>query len=90
MHVNHIGLRVEMIVPDMFEQHGAGDDLALMFHQKLQQFEFTRLKRNFNVTAKGAARQQINFQIRNPVAGLDCIGTDAAVEAFHPGQKFGK
>jgi hypothetical protein len=37
MHVDHVGLGVEMIIPDMFEEHGARHDLAGMPHQVLEQ-----------------------------------------------------
>src|SRR4051812_3265873 len=44
MHVDHVGLRVEVIVPDVLQQHGAGHDLTGMFHQIFEQPELTRLK----------------------------------------------
>src|ERR1700688_1730256 len=44
MHVDHVGLRIEMIVPDMFEQHRAGDNLAGVLHQIFEQAEFARLQ----------------------------------------------
>src|SRR5579872_3691604 len=33
VHIDHIGLRIEVIVPNMFEQHGARDHLAGVLHQ---------------------------------------------------------
>src|SRR3569623_326838 len=35
--VDHVGLRVEMVVPDVLEQHGAGHDLAGVLHQIFEQ-----------------------------------------------------
>ena len=79
MDVNYIGLRIEMIIPYMFQQHGASDHLARVFHQKLQQSELAGLQHNFNVTAKGAARQQVDFQIGYPIPCFSGIGTGAAM-----------
>src|ERR1700727_2528639 len=47
VHVDHIGLRIEVIVPDMFEQHGARDHLAGVLHEIFQQTEFARLQCDF-------------------------------------------
>ena len=47
VHVDDVGLRIEMIVPDVFEQHGAGHHLAGVAHQIFEQAEFARLQRNF-------------------------------------------
>src|SRR5689334_9943563 len=33
MHVDHVGLRVEMIVPDILQQHRPRDDVPRMAHQ---------------------------------------------------------
>src|SRR5579863_8992637 len=37
LHIDDVGLRIEMAVPHCFEQHGAGDDLALVAHQISEQ-----------------------------------------------------
>src|SRR5271165_74051 len=47
MHVDHVGLRIEMIIPHVLEQHGAGDYLARILHQIFQQPEFARLQNDF-------------------------------------------
>src|SRR5271156_1933286 len=33
VHVDDVGLRIEMVIPDVFEQHGAGDHLSGVLHQ---------------------------------------------------------
>ena len=45
MHVDDIGLRVEMIVPDVLQQHGARHHLAGVLHQIFEQAELARLQR---------------------------------------------
>jgi DNA-binding response OmpR family regulator len=37
MHVDHVRLRIEMIVPDIFEQHGSRHHLPRVFHQIFEQ-----------------------------------------------------
>src|SRR5690348_10452041 len=44
MGFDHAGLRIEMEIPDILEQHGAGDDPAFAAHQVFEQPEFLRLK----------------------------------------------
>jgi hypothetical protein len=44
VHVDHVGLRIEMIIPNVLQQHGAGHDLAGMPHQIFEQAEFARLQ----------------------------------------------
>src|SRR6185312_4049395 len=44
MHVDDVGLRVEVIVPDVFQQHGAGDDLAGVLHEIFEQPVLARLQ----------------------------------------------
>src|SRR5689334_3734417 len=44
MHVDHIGLRVEMVVPDILQQHRARDDVPRMPHQIFEQPELARLQ----------------------------------------------
>ena len=36
IHVNHIGESVKIDVPDVFGNHGAGDDRSGISHEKLQ------------------------------------------------------
>src|SRR3984957_9505001 len=47
VHVDHIGLRIEVIVPHVLEQHGARDHLAGVLHEIFQQTEFARLQCDF-------------------------------------------
>src|ERR1700693_488638 len=59
VHIDHIGLRIEMIVPHMFEQHGARDYLASVLHQILEQSEFARLQDDFLRPAHDFVRQPV-------------------------------
>ena len=44
-----------MVVPDVLEQHGAGDDLAGVLHEIFEQAEFARLQHDLLAAAR---RQQ--------------------------------
>src|SRR6202453_2922 len=66
VHVDHIGLRIEVIVPHMFEEHGARDHLAGVLHQKFEQPEFARLQDDFLGPARDFVRQPVEHQIRDP------------------------
>src|SRR6185437_1260621 len=65
MHVDDICLGVEMILPDAFEQHGAGHHLACVAHQMSEKPEFARLPVNGSHTAIGRAGQKIEFEFAN-------------------------
>src|SRR5690242_6160434 len=55
MHVDHVGLRVEMVVPDILQQHRARDDMARVAHQVFEQPELARLQLDcLAVTGDGA------------------------------------
>ena len=71
MHVNHIGLRVEMVLPDIFEKHRARHDLARVTHQILQQFEFPSLQLDRLPTARHPMRQKVDAQVCNSEDRLD-------------------
>src|SRR5436305_11323811 len=59
MDVDDVGLRVEMIVPDILEQHRAGDDVAGIAHQIFKQLEFARLERDRLAGAADGAGQEV-------------------------------
>ena len=74
MHVDHVGLRVEVIVPDAFQQHGARHHLAGMAHQVFEQPEFARLQVDRLPRALHLAAQQIELQVADAVAWSSCGG----------------
>ena len=54
MHVDDVGLRVEVIVPDILEQHRAGHHLTGVAHEEFEQAELAR--QEFDLLARRAAR----------------------------------
>ena len=62
VHVDHVGLRIEVIFPDAFEQHGAGDDLPGVAHQIFEQAELARLQVDGLAVTGGGAGEQVEFE----------------------------
>src|SRR5579872_6470277 len=60
VNVDHIGLRNRAVVPDVFKQHGAGDDLVRMPHEIFEQVEFPRQQRDEPVATPHAAVDEIH------------------------------
>ena len=90
MDVDDIGLGIEMIFPDIFQQHGAGDNLARMAHQIFQQPEFARLKLDGRAVALGGAREQIELQIAHRDFRLHRARIAPANERVQPRQQLGE
>src|SRR6185437_2251926 len=70
MYVDDVGLRIEMVIPDVLEKHGASHHLAGMLHQIFKQAEFTRLQRQFVLAACYPVRQAVELEIADTVGGL--------------------
>src|ERR1700722_18637964 len=91
MHVDHIGLRIEMIVPDVFEQHGARDHFAGVLHEIFEQPEFARLQDDFLPCPRHFMREPVEFEVAQAIEGLFArpLGM-AARQHFNARQQFGK
>src|SRR5712671_371972 len=68
--VDDIGRGIEMKVPDVLQQHGAGDDAAFVANQIRQELEFARKKRNRLAAPAGGPRHQVDDEIADPQDGL--------------------
>src|ERR1700720_4896931 len=67
--IDYIGLRIEMIVPDMPQQHRARDHMSGVAHQVFQQSELTRQHLDRLAAPPDAAGQEIEFKVRDPQPG---------------------
>src|SRR5258708_5040125 len=65
LHIDRVRLRIEMIIPDRFEEHGARDDLSLVTNQILEKPKLSRLQRDRLICPLGPPSSQIEFQIRD-------------------------
>ena len=43
MHLDHVGLRIEMIIPNMLKQHGPRHHLANVLYEMFEQAKLSRL-----------------------------------------------
>src|SRR6202044_22867 len=91
VHIDHIGLRIEVIVPHMLEQHGARDHLAGVLHEILQQPEFARLQDDFLGPTRDLVRQAVKREVGDPKHRLLRRAFRAAArQRLNPGQKLGE
>src|SRR4029079_9904441 len=76
MHINDVGLRIEMIIPDILEKHGASHDLSGMLHQIFEQPELARLQGQFLLATRYAVRETVEFEVAHTIGGV--LGRTAA------------
>ena len=63
MDVDHVGSRIEMIIPDLLEKHRARDDAPCISGKIFDQAEFARLQIDDSRSAPGAPLEEVNFEI---------------------------
>ncbi|EGE60822.1 transcriptional regulator [Rhizobium etli CNPAF512] len=88
MDVDDVRLRVEVVVPDIFEQHGAGHHLAGIFHQIFEQAEFARLQRNFLAAAAHLVGEPVEFEITDAIDDILFRRALAAAKHLDTRQQF--
>src|SRR5262249_18196373 len=86
--VDDVGGGIEMQVPDMLQQHRAGDDAAFVADQIFEQLEFARQQRNLPAATAGAAADQVDREIANAQDGLLDDSFAAAPERLQARQQF--
>ncbi len=69
MRFDHVRPRVEMVIPDIVEQHRAGDHLPGVAHEIFQQPEFPRLQRDLIARPLDDSLEQIEFEIGDCARG---------------------
>src|SRR5256885_9476468 len=70
MYVDDVGLRVEMVVPHIFQQHRPGYDMTGVAHQVFQELKLPRQEFDDLVAALHRAGQQIELEIGDAKPGL--------------------
>src|SRR5882757_10805143 len=63
MSLHDRGIRFEMNIPDVFQQHGARHRLLGVFHQVFEQPKLARQQLDGGAAANDGAREQVNFKI---------------------------
>src|SRR5271170_2455647 len=88
VHVDDVGLRIEMVVPDILQQHRPGDNLAGMAHEIFQQAEFARLKLQFLPGAAHLVRKPVELEIGNAVKRFLAAATAPARQHLDACKQF--
>jgi hypothetical protein len=88
--VDDVGLGVEVVFPDLLQQHGAGHRLAGVAHQEFQQLELARLEVDLLALAVHGAADQVHLQVADPQQGVDRAGLATAGQGLDPGDSSAK
>ena len=70
VHVDEIAARHEFVVPDLLEQHGAGEQLVFAAHHVFEQTKFPRQQLDGALAAPGRAPEEIEFQRTDAQDGI--------------------
>src|SRR5262249_54351658 len=79
-----------MIVPNVFQQHGASDNLSRVLHQIFEQSKFSRLQWDLIVAADDAMRQSVKLEVADAIDRVLAAAAPAARQRLHPREQFGK
>src|ERR1051325_8960849 len=88
--IHHVGLRIETVVPHVFENHGLRHDTPGVAHEKLEQRKLSRLKLDAGTGARDFARNEIEGEICHREPGWFSGVRRAANQGLHAGEQFGK
>ena len=81
MHIDHVRLWIEVIIPDVLQQHRTGDDLPGVLHQVFEQPRLARLKQDVLAAAGHAVQKAIQNKIADGITGLLLLKTPYAGQA---------
>src|SRR5512132_4222651 len=84
------GLRVEVKVPNLLEEHRPGNDLTGITHQEFQQLEFARLQIDFLAGSRHSPLDQIHLQVARPQDGRRPSGNRSAAKYIDARQQLGE
>src|SRR5580765_1294785 len=88
--IDDVGLRIETVVEDMFENHGLRHGAIGMAHEIFEQGKFARLKFDFFFAPMHFALQQVHGEVSDDEAsGLGGL-RGAADESLDTGEQFRK
>src|SRR5579871_88423 len=86
--VDDVCRRIEMQVPDVLQQHRAGDDPALVAREVFQKPELARQKLDVLAAPAGGSRDQVDREIADAQNGLLGDGVAAPAKRFQARQQF--
>src|SRR5690606_2748913 len=90
VHVDHIGLGVEMVVPHVLEEHRTSDHLVAMAHKILEQAKFAGLDVKRTAGASHSPAGKIHFKVVDPQHFVPPGRRTATAKRFDPSGKLGE
>ena len=90
MNVDDVRLGVEVIFPDIFQQHRAGHDLPRVAHQILEETKLARLKLDRRARSLSGPGQQIKLEVADGDFGFHGAGITPSNERVHAREQFGE
>src|SRR5260370_6382074 len=86
--VDDICRGIEMKIPDVLQQHGAGYHTAFVANQILEKLEFPRKQKNILAAPAGGPRHQVDREIADAQDGLLDDGVAAPAKRLDARQQF--
>jgi len=90
MHVDHVGLWVEVMFPDVFEEHRPRDHLVDVASEIFQKLEFSPLQLDRLSVARHSVRKKVDAQVGDGEHRLDFDALRPARESLEPREKLTK
>src|ERR1017187_2524017 len=88
--IHDVGLRIEAVVEDVFEDHGLGDCAIRAAHEVLEQRELAGLQLNLLAAALHVASEQVQGQVAHDETGGFCGLGGTADQRLDTGQQLGE
>jgi hypothetical protein len=88
--IDDIGLGVEAIVPDVFEDEGFGYGAAGVAHEVFEELELAGLEFDFFAGAVDGAVDEVEFEVGDLEGGGFCFAVGAADEGLDASEEFTK
>src|SRR5262245_26913011 len=90
MDLDDVRSRIEMELPNPFQQHRLGDDAAGIAHQVFEHAEFLRLQFDGNASPADGPSQQVHLEIANLEADLLLRGGRTTPDGVEAGKQLGE
>src|SRR5215210_9078131 len=88
--IDDVGLRVEVVVPYVFKQHGAGHDLTGMLHEIFKQAKLTGLQDNGLAGARHLVGEAIEHEVAYNEARAAFLGRFAPRQSLDASKQLAK
>ena len=87
MHVDQIGRRNELVIPDLLQKHGSRQQLVASLHHVFEQAKFARQQIDDAIAAFGGPLDQVELKRPDPQGRLTRFHRPAQ-QRLYPGDEF--